>query len=90
MDVVVLVQQLGFKLAGTLVLTGDRCVRNAVLVPVHVAPDTDDAAIPTSAVLPLPPAAALPTQRVAHSAGVIELDIAGAQLRRRFEPGEKT
>ena len=53
---------------------------STVLVPVQVAPDTD-----SGSQLPLPasPATTVPASRSMRNAGVIELDIAGAQLRLR-------
>ncbi len=59
---------------------------SALLVPVHVAPCLDGDGDGGSRPLMLPsasPPMTVATQRVARSAGVIELDIAGAQLRLR-------
>jgi transposase len=55
---------------------------SAVLVPVHVVPDVDG---PSRLSLPPPasPTTAVDTPCVTRSTGVIELDIAGAQLRLR-------
>ena len=54
---------------------------SAVLVPVYVSPgmDVDAGSSPPSASTPM----AVASQRAARSAGIIELDIAGAVLRLR-------
>jgi hypothetical protein len=51
-----------------------------VLVPVQVAPDMDSG---SQLLLPASPATAVPASRSMRNAGVIELDIAGVQLRLR-------
>jgi transposase len=59
---------------------------SAVLVPVHVAPVVEgrgDGGAQRLGLPPATPAMTVATQRVARSTGVIELDIAGAQLRMR-------
>lgn len=57
---------------------------SAVLVPVHVAPVPDcDGDLQPLVVPQVSPPMTVATQRVARGAGVIELDIAGAQLRLR-------
>ncbi|TDP62594.1 transposase [Roseateles toxinivorans] len=57
---------------------------STVLVPVRVAPSLDGAEeLQPVAMSPVPPPTAVATQRVVRSTGVIELDIAGAQLRLR-------
>ena len=66
--------------------TSNSTSSSAVLVPVQVARVVADEPNAGSKPLVLPPASpaiAVATQRVARSAGVIELDIAGAQLRLR-------
>ena len=56
---------------------------SAVLVPVHVAPSLDAGAGSSQPIPPLPTSTlmAVTTQRLARSAGTIEIDIAGAVLR---------
>lgn len=57
---------------------------SAVLVPVHVAPGVEgDGGSQPLVLPPASPAMTVATQRMARSTGVIELDIAGAQLRLR-------
>jgi transposase len=57
---------------------------SAVLVPVHVASAVDaDAGNSQSAPSPASTALAVAPQRSVHTTGIIELDIAGAQLRLR-------
>ena len=53
---------------------------SAVLVPVQVAPDMDSG---SQLLPPASPATAVPASRSMRNAGVIELDIAGVQLRLR-------
>jgi transposase len=65
---------------------GGAASSSAVLVPVHVAPVVAGEAVAGSKPLLLPRAPhamTVATQRVARSTGIIELDIAGAQLRLR-------
>jgi len=52
----------------------------AVLVPVQVAPEVDSG---STLLPPAPPATAMPAARTMRNAGVIEVDIAGVQLRLR-------
>ena len=53
---------------------------SAVLVPVQVAPDMDSG---SQLLPPASPATGVPASRSMRNAGVIELDIAGVQLRLR-------
>jgi len=66
-------------------LSGAASSSSAVLVPVHVAAVMDGEAGHSQPLPPSPASTALvvASQRCARNAGIIELDIAGAQLRLR-------